>query len=88
MNKNTITIAVLSFAVGILVRDVAQDWHDEAKAEEVRAQVRSCPGYIVTANDGSTSCRAMMPRLDFDWPMQPSPLKLKRKEIKQAIGDS
>lgn len=78
-------IAVLAFAAGVLVCDTTLEYRDEAKAAEVRAQVRSCPGYIVVAADGSVACRLLMPRLDFAWPIQPSPLKLKRREIRRAI---
>lgn len=62
--------AVFSFAGGVLVRDVRQDWLDKARSEAIAAQVRSCPHYVVIRHDGSTDCRALMPILILDYPFK------------------
>lgn len=70
--KRAAFIAVLAFAVGVIVRDVAQDWRDKARAEALVAQVRACPQYVVVDQQGQLACRALMPRFDIYMPVKPA----------------
>jgi hypothetical protein len=64
-------VSVFSFALGVLVRDVAQDSRDQERAEKLAAQVRACPQYVVVSKDGKFECRAMLPRFELYMPLKP-----------------
>lgn len=76
-------VGVLSFALGVLVRDTAQDWRDQEQARKLAAAVRSCAHYMVVRADGTVECRPMMPRLDLIWPVpnKQTARALKRRDM-------
>jgi hypothetical protein len=79
--------AVFAFALGVLMRDVAQDWKDQAARAGLQEEIRQCQGRgwdMVLRPNAAPMCVAMMPRFEPDWPVQPSPLHLTPKEIRRA----
>lgn len=51
--------AVAFFSAGITVRDTAQDWRDQAQAEQQAKFVRECPYYVVMTRSGF-ECKRLM----------------------------
>lgn len=88
--KTALAIAVVTgFAIGVLVRDVAQDWKDRDAGAALREEIRQCHGHgseLVLRANAEPMCIAMMPRLDLDWPIHPNPIRLTPKEIRHATG--
>jgi len=79
VTKSGLAVGLMAaFAAGIAVRDAAQDWRDEQRKQQLIAAIRACPQYVVLDRDGKPECRAMMPRLDFTFPL---PKRQKRKQL-------
>lgn len=75
------------FVIGVIVMVTAYDRQEEQKQKETAQKVKSCVGYLVVTLDGrTTECRLLMPRLDVTWPLPGDPVKLRKKDIRRAIG--
>lgn len=78
--------AVFGFVLGVMVSITSYDHADKAKAKETAQLVRECSGYRVQDEDGTIRCREMMPDPKLVWPIPGDPLKLKKREIRKAVG--
>jgi hypothetical protein len=79
--------SVLGFALGVLVRDVSQDWKDAAARAGLQEEIRQCQGRgwdMVLRPNAAPMCVAMMPRFEPSWPVG-DPLRLTPKEIRRAV---
>lgn len=78
---------VTAFGLGVGVGTYGYEMKEKERQRLTAEQVRTCKGYLVIALDGrTTECRMLMPRLDVTWPLPEDPVRLRRKEIKRAIG--
>jgi hypothetical protein len=62
--------AAVFFAVGVVLRDTAQDWRDRAEAEQRAQVVRQCPYYVVLTRQGF-ECKRLMIFFELGHPMRP-----------------
>ena len=63
--------AVLFFAAGVALRDTAQDWRDQAEAEQRAQVVRECPYYVVLTRQGF-ECKRLMIFFELGNPLRPA----------------
>lgn len=79
--------AVMGFALGVLVTVWGYDQQEKQKQMQTAEQVRKCLGYLVVTLDGrTTECRLLQPRFEPWWPIPGDPVRLRKREIRRAIG--
>ena len=68
--RRLVLVAVLAFGMGVLVRDVRQDWQDKEREDRLRAEVRACAYYVILDEKLNRNCRPLMPRFEVESPIK------------------
>ena len=62
--------ATVAFALGVALRDTAQDWLDEKRAQADAQLLRSCIYQVVLVRPGEHECRRLMVYMELWHPLR------------------